>query len=148
MTEQINQALNSQDQVVFMPSEDLVKIEQASTSYMEENSNTIIITIRSNIEDSQELFAAFNDKLKFLSYFGDNWNAFLDVLRNYPEQADASMQGVNTIIVNTISLPCRATTYVKTLLRAQGVNNTCRIVILASNKCKVEVESIMNLKLY
>ena len=148
MTEQINQALNSQDQVVFMPSEDLVKIEQASTSYMEENSNTIIITIRSNIEDSQELFAAFNDKLKFLSYFGDNWNAFLVVLRNYPEQADASMQGVNTIIVNTISLPCRATTYVKTLLRAQGVNNTCRIVILASNKCKVEVESIMNLKLY
>ena len=146
MTEQIKQALNSQDQVVFMPSEDLVKIEEASSSYMDENSNTIIITIRNNIEDSQTLFTAFNDKLKFLSYFGNNWNAFLDVLRNYPAQADASMQGINTIIVNTISLPCRATTYVKVLVQAKNINNGCRIVFLASNKCKKEVESIIKLK--
>ena len=142
MTEIISQALNSQDEIVFMDSADLVKIEQAASSYMEDHANVIIITIRNTIQDSDELFKAFNSKLKFLSYFGNNWDAFCDVMRDYPGQAEESMNRINTIIVNNISLPqSRATTYMEILLDAKGLNNGCRIVILASNKCRKDIES-------
>jgi len=143
MTTFITRALDSQDEIVYMNSEDLVQIDQAASSYMEDHSNVIIITVRKTIEASDALFQTFNSKLKFLSYFGNNWDAFCDVMRDYPGQAEESMHGINTIIVNNISLPqCRPTTYIQILKDAKSLNNGCRIVILASNKCRSEIEKI------
>lgn len=58
-----------------------IKFLEDIHNYLPEHS--FIMELSKGIRDEDELFSEFNDKLNFPDYFGYNWNALYDLLRDF-----------------------------------------------------------------
>ncbi|EFC46869.1 predicted protein [Naegleria gruberi] len=127
---------NQQDEIIFLERSKLAQIEQGCKDKLNTNQNVAIINVRGDkLDSAQALFTTFNETLQFVDYFGNNWDAFNDVLGDYPGQA--KINHFNTIIVNNINLlQSRNSTYFDILKENRQRNANCRIYILAATADK------------
>ncbi|KAL9655376.1 hypothetical protein ABK040_011217 [Willaertia magna] len=135
---------NQEDEIIYLDRNKLVEMEEECNkngSNLINNNNTIIVNVRGKkLNNSQDLFNVFNKELQFLDYFGNNWDALLDVLRDYPGQAKNNRQQINTIIINNINLmESKLATYFKVIKIAKQESNGCRILIVAATADKNEI---------